>query len=185
MRPCNVPSGMSLRPIVNDDHKWLVELHNDPEVLKNLTHPEPITMAQHMAWWNRVSSDPTQRRMIFMVKVAELDGSEVVVHPLRIGVVKFYGIDRSNQNCSLGADIHQSNRGKGYAKYMWELMLRMSFNDLDLHRVSLTTAAFNNVGQRVYRNLGFREEGRLVQSLCRDGIYHDQICMFMLRDDWR
>ena len=42
------------------------------------------------------------------------------------------------------------------------------------------SAAFNEVAIHVYRKLGFIEEGRLVQSLYRDGVYHDQIGMYML-----
>ena len=50
--------------------------------------------------------------------------------------------------------------------------------------VSLTTADFNLIGHHVYKSLGFKEEGRMLQSLKRDGTYHDQIMMYMLRNDW-
>lgn len=166
------PTSMQLRAVEEGDHPWLVELHNDPEVLRNLTNPEPITPDQHRAWWDRTRVDPGQLRLIFTV-----DGQ-------RVGFTKFYGIDRANHCCVLGADIHRDHRGKGYAKNMWAMMLNVSFIALQLQRVGLTTAEFNEIGQRVYRGLGFKEEGRLVKSLYRDGTYHDQICMYMLRDDW-
>lgn len=163
---------MQLRAVQDDDHKWLVELHNDPEVLRNLTHPEPITMAQHMLWWENTKIKQDQLRLIFTV-----DGE-------RVGFTKFYDIDRTNRSCVLGADIHKDHRGKGYAKDMWAMMLNVSFFSLRLHRVGLTTAEFNAIGQRVYRGIGFKEEGRLVKSLLRDEAFHDQICMYMLVDDW-
>lgn len=163
---------MQLRGVMPDDHEWLVELHNDPLVLHNLTDPSPITMDQHMAWWERTIGDPKQLRLIFTV-----DGK-------RVGFTKFYAIDRANRNCVLGADIHKDHRGKGYARSMWAMMLNVSFISLGMHRVSLTTAEYNEVGQRVYRGLGFKEEGRLVKSLYRDEAFHDQICMYMLADDW-
>ena len=163
---------MQLRAVQDDDHKWLVELHNDPEVLHNLTHPEPITMAQHMMWWESTKIKQDQLRLIFTV-----DGE-------RVGFTKFYDIDRTNRTCVLGADIHRDHRGKGYAKDMWAMMLNVSFFSLSMHRVSLTTAEFNAIGQRVYRGIGFKEEGRQVKSLYRDGTFHDQICMYMLYDDW-
>lgn len=163
---------LDLRPVEDDDHVWLVELHNDPEVLKNITHPQPITLAQHMAWWDRISHDHRQLRLVF------------TVNNERAGFAKFYDIDRANNSCILGADIHKSFRGKGLAKPLWMAMLEMCFHGMGLHRVALTTAAFNNIGQRVYRGVGFREEGRLVQSLYRDGFYHDQIMMYLLKEDW-
>jgi diamine N-acetyltransferase len=168
----NVPDNMALRPIETSDHKWLVDLRNDPVVRRNLTHPEKITMREHLAWLKMVKNDPRQERFVFTV-----DGN-------RVGITKFYSIDQVNGNCVLGADIHKDHRGKGYAKHMWSLMLNFCFKDLDLHRVSLTTAEFNVVGQHVYRQLGFVDEGKMVQSLKRDNIFYDQLCMYMLRPDW-
>ena len=167
-----VPATMQLREVKDDDHEWLVELHNDPDVLYNLTNPQPIRLIDHMAWWERIRSNPHERRFIF-----EVDGA-------RVGFTKFYTIDRINSSCVLGADIHKDHRGKGLAKFMWNLMLEQVFALWRLHRVSLTTAEYNRIGQRVYQNLGFKEEGRMVQSLKRGDRYFDQICMSMLRPDW-
>lgn len=167
-----VPSNMRLRPVSDDDHQWLVTLHNDPLVLQNLTHPQPITFEHHLRWWSQVKDDVHQLRLIFTVNYE------------RVGAAKFYDIDHHNSCCVLGGDIHKDHRGKGYAKCMWALMLNKCFDDVRLHRVSLTTAEYNTVAQRVYSSLGFKYEGRLTQSLFRDGKYHDQICAYMLKDDW-
>jgi len=162
-----------LRSVQDDDHEWLVDLHNDPSVLYNMTHPQPITMEHHMAWWSKISHDHRQLRLIFTV-----DGQ-------RVGFTKFYDIDRANQNCVLGADIHKSFRGRGLAKCMWSLMLDKCFDELGLRRVSLTTAEYNTIGIKTYEGLGFQREGLLTQSLWRSGKFHDQICMYMLDIHWR
>lgn len=161
-----------LRPVETIDHEWLVALHNDPEVLRNLTHSQPITMEHHLCWWERVSHDPRERRYVY------------VRDDHRVGFTKFYDIDHANGNCTLGADIHKEHRGKGYAKRMWTLMLHECFEQMKLHRVALTTASFNTIGRRVYAGLGFKEEGRHIEALCRDGVYHDMIDMYMLQSDW-
>lgn len=158
-------------PSCLQDHEWLVELHNDPVVLNNITNPQPITLNSHLNWWSNLNRDREQR-FIFVV-----DGNNA-------GFTKFYQIDHANSNCVLGADLHVSFRGKGLAKPMWKLMLQYCFQDLKLHRVSLTTASFNKVAQKVYRDLGFVEEGRKIQSLHRDGQFYDEICMYMLKDMW-
>lgn len=163
----------ALRSVDDDDHVFLVELHNDPEVLKNLTHPEPITLEQHTTWWESIRRKDTQLRLIF------------TVDDVPAGFAKFYDIDRTNKNCVLGADIHKDSRGKGYARPMWTLMIEHCFNVLGMHRISLTTAEYNAIGRRVYVKLGFKEEGRYVESLLRDDVYHDQILMYMLRSDWQ
>ena len=160
---------MILRNVNDDDHEWLVELHNDPEVLRNLTNPNPVTLDQHLAWWNKISKDKSQLRLIF-----EANG-------IRAGFTKFYSIDPTNKNCVLGADIHISCRGKGLAKPMWNIMVDFCYSNLNLHRISLTTAEYNSIARKVYTDLGFKEEGRLKESLYRDGKFWDQICMYMLQ----
>ena|SRR3990167_3160564 len=162
-----------LREVKESDHEWLVELHNDPEVLRNITDPRSITIEQHLAWWSSISSDPRQLRLMFAI------GDE------QVGFTKFYNIDRANSSCTLGADIHKKHRGHGYAHIMWTLMLDRVFLDMKLHRAALTTAEYNAIGIHIYRKLGFREEGRLEQSLLRDGVFRDQICMRLLRPEWR
>tara|TARA_A100001515_G_scaffold48827_1_gene38603 strand:+ start:358 stop:867 length:510 start_codon:yes stop_codon:yes gene_type:complete len=159
----------SLRDVTNDDHKWLVSLHNDPKVLFNMTNPAPITLESHMRWWATIDNRK-QIRKIFCV-----NGE-------RVGFAKFYNVDIINKNCVLGGDIEKSHRGNGYAKHMWNLMLSECYNKLKMYRVSLTTAEYNKIGKRVYDNIGFQEEGRLVKSLFRDGQYYDQICMYHLKE---
>jgi len=102
----------------------------------------------------------------------------------KIGIVKFYSIDHENRNCVLGADIHKDFRGKGFAKPMWNMMLHHCFDELNLHRVSLTTAEFNFIAQKVYMQLGFKIEGTMKESLFRNGKFWDQICMSLIRKQW-
>ena len=163
----------SLRAVSDDDHEWLVELHNDPEVLNNTRDPRPITLDGHLRWWNSVKGNSKERRLIFCV-----DGQ-------RVGFTKFYSIDFYNRHCILGADIHPSYRGNGYAKKMWSLMLDYCFNDLSLHRVGLSTMDYNKIAKKVYYGIGFKEEGIIKHCHYRDGEYHDAISMYMLESDWK
>jgi RimJ/RimL family protein N-acetyltransferase len=159
----------TLRDVQDGDHEWLVDLHNDEDVLRNMTDPRSITLEDHMRWWKSIDGK-NQIRMIFCVN------SE------RVGFCKFYSIDYQNFNCMLGADIHKDYRGNRYSKPMWELVLDHCYNNLGLKRVSLTTAEYNKIAQRVYQQLGFIVEGRQISSLFRDNKWFDQICMYHLID---
>jgi RimJ/RimL family protein N-acetyltransferase len=161
----------SLKDVREQDHEWLVELHNDPDVLKNLTNPEPITLDSHMRWWNSLNRNKEKRHIFY-------------VDDNRVGFTKIYSIDTINKNCVLGADIHKDYRGKGFAKHMWNLLVDECFSNLGLHRVSLTTACYNDIAQKVYKNLGFKEEGRNVESLYRGEKFYDCVCMYLLKTDW-
>jgi len=162
----------SLRNVVDHDHDFLVELHNDPAVLKNITNPDPITLESHMAWWSRIQSSTTEERLIFCI-----DG-------IRAGFVKLYRMDRANFNCELGADLHKNFRGYGHAKHMWNLMLERCFRIHNMHRVSLFVADYNTIAVHLYEKLGFKVEGKLNESLLRDGIFYDQTAMYMLAKDF-
>lgn len=161
-----------LREVTDKDHAWLVELHNDPAVLHNLNDPTPITMEHHKAWWNSRNTKKDERYIF-------------TVNGKRVGFTKFIQIDTVNKNCLLGADIHKDHRGKGYARIMWTLMLCYSFRCLGMWRVGLLTAEYNKIAQRVYKNVGFVEEGRQIQSLNRFGDYYDQIAMYMIEPMYR
>lgn len=162
----------SMREITDEDHDFLIELHNDPVVLRNVTDPTPVTRESHLRWWEGIKQSKSQERFIFCI------------NGVRAGVTKFYNIDQANKSCKLGADLHQSFRGQGHARDMWKLMLERCFYVHDLHRVALTTAEYNVVGNHLYRSLGFKEEGKKLDSLFREGAYFSQICMYMLRKDF-
>jgi len=168
----DVPANAKLREVVDTDHEWLVDLHNDPDVLMNLTDPRPITLESHLAWWESVRASQKDKRLIF-----EIDGTP-------IGFSKFYAIDRINQNCTLGADVHREHRGRGHAKLMWALMLDVCFSELGMHRVALSTAEYNLIAQRLYLGLGFKIEGTMRECVFRNDRFYDGICMYMLRKDW-
>jgi len=165
-----------LRDVEEGDHEWLVELHNDPLVLRNLTDPSPITMESHMNWWKSLNKKKNPRK-IFCEQISDPLGKS-------IGFCKFYNVDTENRNCVLGADIHESHRGKGLAKTMWKTMLNYCFSDLGLHRVGLTTAEYNTIARRVYSDIGFSVEGISVESLYRDDKYYNQYCMFLMKKTW-
>jgi diamine N-acetyltransferase len=167
-----VPIGHSLREVNDSDASWLVELHNDPYVLNNLTTNIPITLESHLKWFESIKINRSEKRLIYTI-----NGENV-------GFTKFYSIDKLNKNCVLGADIHQDFRGKGLAKYMWTLMLEYCFNELQLHRVSLTTAEYNDIAQQVYKKLGFIIEGILYESLLRNDVWYNQLLMSLTYTQW-
>jgi len=160
-----------LRDVASDDHKWLVELHNDPLVLYNVTDPTPITLESHLQWWNGLNPD-RDVRLIFCV-----DGA-------RAGFCKFYDIDNSNKHCVLGADLYRDFRGKGFAKEMWTKMLDVCFGDMGLRQVSLITAEYNKIAFRVYENIGFKVQGVQKGLLLRKGVFFDAIEMSICKEQW-
>ena len=76
-------------------------------------------------------------------------------------------------------------RGHGFGQEATELALRFAFDELGLHRVWLGVFDFNEPAKRLYRRVGFRDEGRQRDFVFRDGRYHDGLLMAMLEDEYR
>ena len=155
-------------PSTIQDHEWLVDLHNDPLVLYNMTDPTPITLESHLNWWSTLNLQKNPR-FIF------------TVNDENVGFAKVYNVDLNNKNCMLGGDIHKEHRGNGYSYNMWNMLLEYCFNHLNLYRVGLTTAEYNELATKVYKKLGFKSEGFLNESLYRDGVFHNQLCMYLTK----
>jgi RimJ/RimL family protein N-acetyltransferase len=74
--------------------------------------------------------------------------------------------------------------GKGYGTDALRVLLRYAFDELNLHRVSLSVLEGNERAMRSYQKCGFRYEGRQRQVWAYDGRRWDEIYMGLLRDEW-
>lgn len=75
--------------------------------------------------------------------------------------------------------------GKGYGTDAMRVLLRYAFNELNLHRVSLTVFEYNPRAIRSYEKAGFKLEGRERKFLERGGKRWDMIYMGILRQEWQ
>ena len=84
-----------------------------------------------------------------------------------VGGIGLMDINHADGNAQLGLSIYQQDDwGQGYGREMIVLALRYAFNELNLHRVWLTTSAFNERALKLYEKLGFRHEGRGREHSC-------------------
>lgn len=102
-----------------------------------------------------------------------------------IGLTTFSSLDPDNGSVMFHITIGEPDTwGHGYGTEATELMLWLAFERFGLHRVGLSVFAFNERAIRSYEKAGFRTEGRLRESIQRDGRYWDEIQMGVLRDEW-
>jgi RimJ/RimL family protein N-acetyltransferase len=74
--------------------------------------------------------------------------------------------------------------GKGLGTEAMKLLLEFAFTEVNLRRVTLTVFGYNPRAIRSYEKAGFRHEGRLRQTLLREGKRWDMLYMGILRDEW-
>ena len=169
--------------------------------LVRLAAPDPERDAPEMAGWSRDSEmlrlmddDPArpwspsrlQERMSeepkldhFWFMVRRLDDDRLIGEAGLGGISWLHG--EAWLYISLG---DRACWGKGYGTDGVRVLLRYAFEELNLTRVSLGVYDYNPRAVRVYEKVGFVHEGRLRESVQRDGQPHDEIVMGVLRQDW-
>ncbi|KAI1409212.1 putative GNAT family acetyltransferase [Hypoxylon sp. FL1857] len=85
----------------------------------------------------------------------------------------------------ISIDIARKHRGLGYGGEAISWALWYAFQMAGLHRVQLCAFSFNESANRLYKKLGFKEEGRQRESMWFNGGWHDNVTYGMLEDEWR
>ena len=74
--------------------------------------------------------------------------------------------------------------GRGYGTDVMKVILRYTFTEINLRRVTLSVFEYNPRAVRSYEKAGFVHEGRMRQFLNREGKRWDMLFMGILRDEW-
>jgi RimJ/RimL family protein N-acetyltransferase len=162
----------------------------------------PATASEAIARWELDSeyhrlddSDPafppSAKRVREKAETAEPPGDSFTfaIHTLAddrlIGIIGVEVTRWVNGDAYAGIGIGERDVwGKGNGTDAMRVMLRYTFRELNLHRVSLTVFEYNPRAIRSYEKAGFVVEGRLRGWLNREGRRWDMIHMGILREEW-
>ena len=165
---------VSLRSMEKDDLKTLHALEKNVELVQfgnGQWEPEPLA-----AWEKHFEKDLEREQ--FTSFVIEVEG-------IAIGGIGLHHKERRDGSTQFGIGIyHPDYVGKGYGREAITLLLDWAFYDQNWRRVWLEALSVNERAVRVYRALGFVEEGRLRQHAFFRGEYVDVFQMGMLREEW-
>lgn len=102
-----------------------------------------------------------------------------------IGVVYIVNIDPFNRTCGAGIIIGNTEyRGKGLGKKALAMAIKHAFVDLGIQRVEGKIIESNNASRKMAAALGFKEEGIVRQSLFKNGEFHNQVQVGLLKEDF-
>ncbi len=162
-----------LRILEKFELEWARELHNDPEVLTMLTDASFINETQQIKWYESLCTSTKSKRLVI-----EYNGE-------KIGLVRLDDIDQVNQSICVGLDIAKVYRGQGHGKKSFKVLLEYVFHELNMNRAWLLVAEFNERAYKLYKSLGFIEEGRQRERLYRFGRHYDYIMMSILKKEYK
>ncbi|KAK4220797.1 acyl-CoA N-acyltransferase [Podospora fimiseda] len=85
---------------------------------------------------------------------------------------------------TLGVGIAEEYRDKGYGKEAVNWALDWAFNFAGMHRVELLTASYNDRRIAMYKQLGFKEEGRKRETIYMNRRWWDMVKFGILEGEW-
>jgi RimJ/RimL family protein N-acetyltransferase len=168
-----------LRALDPGDLNRYIEWLNDPEVVEHLGAVLPfVSHPAEQEWLERASKKP--------VAFGDLTLAIETAEGRHIGSVALHDPNVSARHAVLGILIGDKTCwDQGYGTDAIETLLRYGFDEMNLHRVSLTVNEDNARGIACYRKCGFVEEGRLRDDRYARGAYHDTLVMGLLEGEWR
>jgi RimJ/RimL family protein N-acetyltransferase len=101
-----------------------------------------------------------------------------------VGDVTLFWHSELHRGGEIGFILHPDHHGQGYAREASVPLLRMGFEQLDLHRIIGRLDGRNTASARVLAGLGMRQEAHLVENEWIKGEWTDEIIYAMLRAEW-
>ena len=171
-----------LEPFTPADFNQLIEWINDERLMKEWSgslFSFPLT-EESLAWYLEGANDFT-RPEVFVYKAVD-SKTETVVGHISLGSIS----ERDNSGRITRVLVgSQAERGKGVCSKMIKALLRVGFEELKLHRISLGVYTFNEAAIRCYLKAGFQQEG-IMRDVARHGNeYWSLMEMGILEDEWR
>ncbi|MGC5019559.1 GNAT family N-acetyltransferase [Micromonospora sp. DT47] len=102
-----------------------------------------------------------------------------------VGDVVLTWTSAAHRQGEIGYVFHPDHAGRGYATEAARAMLRLGFDELDLHRIVGRLDARNTASARLLQRLGMRREAHLRENECVKGEWADEAVYALLAREWR
>jgi RimJ/RimL family protein N-acetyltransferase len=165
---------VGIRPLQSDDAWILFKWFNDPKVTGHLGIREPrpsISLEEEMELTQEKIGKRTVRP--FIVQDLDLD--------VPAGLAELTHIDLKNASAKIFLVIGEPDLfTDGFFLESLALVVRVAFNNMNLHRLEVRVPAYNDRLIGLYLASGFETEGRLRHDHFRNGAYVDSIILSKL-----
>ncbi|MCW3113181.1 MAG: hypothetical protein JWR18_1577 [Segetibacter sp.] len=166
-----------------EDFKQLIEWMNSEHLITNWAgslFKYPLT--EDSLDWYIEDTNNLDKSDAFVYKAVDTKTGNTVGH------ISLGSVSEKNRAARISRVLvgNTAERGKGYCTGMINAILKIGFEDLKLHRISLGVYDFNKSAIRCYEKCGFVKEGVMRDVLrYEDGTYWSLIEMGILEDEWR
>jgi RimJ/RimL family protein N-acetyltransferase len=172
---------ITLEYFSKDDFTQLIDWIKDEEALMNWSgslFSFPLTK-ESMEWYvedvNNINNSDA-----FIYKAIETTTGNVVGH------ISLGGISKKNKAGRISRVlVDPAAQGKGYCCQMVKAVLKIGFEDLQLHRICLGVYDFNNAAIRCYQKAGLVIEGTNRDCLLFKNQWWSLVEMSILEEEWK
>ena len=167
---------LTMRAHEPDDAGWLQRIYSRPEVARYLLD-EPWTDAdatRHVS--KRLEKTDLDGDAGALALVIEHEGSPV-------GDVVLWFTDAKNRVAEIGWVLDPQRGGKGLAREAAGEVLRVAFEDYQVHRVTAQMDSRNTSSARLAAALGMRQEAHFRQGWWSKGEWVDTLVFALLSSD--
>ena len=169
---------VTLRPLKIEDAKNTLELRYDVEANKALiAYPFPVNIENEREWIENLYPRGVRENIYFAI---EENSSKNFV-----GYLSLQKINYINRNGNFGVIILKKFRGKGYSAEAMKLFFSYIFDQINLRKIKLDVLKENDKAIKIYKDMGFNEEGILKEHIYQDGNYKDLLVMSLFSEDFR
>jgi RimJ/RimL family protein N-acetyltransferase len=165
---------IKLRDLTWEDRTFFYEWINDDDVIRySISLFQKLkTNAEIDTWFRTMLDDDSSvnKGIVFNGKFVGY-----------AGIVKLKNVHNSGEYFLFIGD--KTVWGKGIGTQVTKEMITYAFEELKLHRLSLTISDINTFAVKAYKRAGFIEEGVMRDACLRDGTYHDKIMMAIINRD--
>ena len=165
---------ITLRAVTRDDLPRYVTWLNDIDVTRHLMALGPMNLDDETAWYEGQRNNNNVINFAIDIETGE-----------HIGSISLMDIDRQEQKAEIGIVIGDKMAwGKGYCQEAMGLIIDYAFNTINLNRVHLRVDVDNIGGIKCYERSGFVKEGELREVVFREGKFHNQYILSILRREY-
>jgi RimJ/RimL family protein N-acetyltransferase len=168
-----------LRGFGRDDYDAVYAMQSRPDVARFLEWDARTEDEVREALTKKIASTAIRREEDVLFLAAELRSTGELV-----GDVVLQWTSRQHLSGEIGFIVHPDHQGRGYATEASRVLLRMAFEDLQLHRVYGRVEARNIGSARVLEKLGMRREAHLVENEFVKDEWQSELVYAMLAREW-
>jgi RimJ/RimL family protein N-acetyltransferase len=171
---------LTVRPFQPDDLDALSEIQSRPEITRFL-------------YWEPRDREQVRPVLDDRIRRSTLDGEGQTITVAvvwretgaLVGDVNLYWISEAHRAGEIGFVFHPGYQGRGFATEAAEVMLRLGFEGLGLHRIIGRLDGRNQASARVLEKLGMRREAHFVENEYVKGEWTDEVVYAILDREWR